>query len=59
MKSLFYILLYAFVIASLTFLLLGIYEVDTLFIIIAVLFAICAVLIGLENRQNLQNPFST
>lgn len=59
LKSIFYFLLYAFVIASLLFLVLGIYVPDMLFIVISVLFSICAVLIALENRQNLKNPFST
>lgn len=58
-KPIFYVLLSAFVVASVIFLVLGVYATDTVFIIIAILFAICAVLISLENRQNLRDPFSS
>jgi hypothetical protein len=36
---------------------LGIYALDTTLILIAVLFATVAVLIGLETKQILANPF--
>lgn len=57
----FYFLFACFVLASLLFIVLGIYGLDFLLITVAVLFAIAAVLILLENRQNLQNlqnPFT-
>lgn len=57
MNILFHLLFFGFIALSLVFIVLGVSNVDTLLVIIAILFAICAVLIGLENKQQLQNPF--
>ncbi len=57
MNILFHLLFFGFIALSLVFIVLGISNVDTLLVSIAILFAICAVLIGLENKQQLQNPF--
>lgn len=57
MNLLFHVLFFSFIGLSLVFIVLGVSNVDAMLLSIAVLFAICAVLIGLENKQQLQNPF--
>lgn len=57
MNILFHVLFLSFIGLSLVFIVLGVSNVDAMLLSIAVLFAICAVLIGLENKQQLQNPF--
>ena len=57
MNILFHVLFISFIGLSLVFIVLGVSNVDAMLLSIAVLFAICAVLIGLENKQQLQNPF--
>lgn len=55
---LFNFLLISFIILSVVFLVLGAINVDSLLLVIAVLFAICAVLSAIENKANLNDPFS-
>ena len=56
MNILFHGLFLTFIGLSFVFIVLGVSHIDTLLLSIALLFAICAVLIGLENKQQLQNP---
>jgi len=51
------ILFFIFILLAIFFIGLGIYALDTTLILIAVLFATVAVLIGLETKQILANPF--
>lgn len=59
MNTLFHVFLYSFIGLSIVFLSLGIYALDFSLITISALFAISALLIGLENKEQLQNPFRT
>jgi len=51
------ILFFIFVLLAIFFIGLGIYALDTTLILIAFLLATVAVLIGLETKQILTNPF--
>ena len=57
MKFFFPFFFFGFILLSIVFIVIGVSNFDVLLLSIAVLFAICAVLIGLENKQQLQNPF--
>lgn len=59
MKTGLNLLFYSFLIACLVFIGFGLYSLDIalISISISILFAVAALLIGLENKQYLRNPF--
>ena len=57
MKTGLNLLFYSFLIACLVFIGFGLYSLDIALISISILFAVAALLIGLENKQYLLNPF--
>ncbi|SPL71632.1 hypothetical protein [Acinetobacter stercoris] len=51
------ILLFAFIVATIFFIILGLYTLDFALLIVAILFAVATLLVILENKQLMRNPF--
>nr|WP_174507289.1 hypothetical protein [Acinetobacter sp. Marseille-Q1620] len=51
------ILLFTFIVATIFFIILGLYTLDFALLIVAILFAVATLLVILENKQLMRNPF--
>lgn len=57
-RYLFYTLMFVFSLLSIAFLVIAIINIDALLLTISVLFAVCALLLSLENKVSLSDPFT-